>query len=223
MMTEETVTKHELLPPDIEEVSIEDDIEDVIAEALRAAHDERDTRLNELHETLNQVASEITTLRDQQRTANQSQVLLERISEENRRYREKYHEREVLRPVMRALIALGDRFERELHEYKQLGNARLNEKQIAAAAEYEKLAKSRKIDFIEVQATLSIFGVDSFTITGKQFDPAQQERIGSIATNDRRRDQRIARRCHCGYRRDGQIIRPERVYIYHYKENKQCT
>lgn len=61
-------------------------------------------------------------------------------------------------------------------------------------------------------------GVTPFSCEGSAFDPTRQRALKQVYTTDSSRDKRVADRLRPGYQWDDQILRPEMVAVYTYKE-----
>ncbi len=61
-------------------------------------------------------------------------------------------------------------------------------------------------------------GVKPFTVEGNGFDPGRQRVLKTLTTDDKEKDKTVAESLRPGYEWEGQVIRPEMVKAYVYKE-----
>ncbi len=62
-------------------------------------------------------------------------------------------------------------------------------------------------------------GVKPFTVEGNGFDPSRQRVLKTLTTGDQEKDKTVAESLRPGYEWEGQVIRPEMVTAYVYKES----
>jgi len=137
-------------------------------------------------------------------------------SDMHRRYSqlaEKFHEREVLTPMASALVAVADRARHKCYRIRR----RLSRGQganKAARLALGQLLEAREADRIEIENTLSVFGVESYEHHEGQFDASLQKCMERLTCDDPQKHMKIARRLLPGYRREDRVIRPEIVSVY---------
>ncbi len=61
-------------------------------------------------------------------------------------------------------------------------------------------------------------GVKPYTCGGNEFDPSRQRILKTLTTDDKEKDKTVAESLRPGYEWEGQVIRPEMVAAYVYKE-----
>ena len=68
----------------------------------------------------------------------------------------------------------------------------------------------------QLTASLIRLGVERITpAVGDMFDPAQEEAVQTVATNNKEEDNTVAHVLQSGYRIDAVTLRPARVSVYH--------
>jgi molecular chaperone GrpE (heat shock protein) len=61
-------------------------------------------------------------------------------------------------------------------------------------------------------------GVKPYVCGGNEFDPSRQRVLKTLTTDDKQKDKTVAESLRPGYEWEGQVIRPEMVTAYVYKE-----
>lgn len=64
-------------------------------------------------------------------------------------------------------------------------------------------------------------GVKPFTVEGNGFDPGRQRVLKTLTTDDKKKDKTVAESLRPGYEWEGQVIRPEMVAAYVFKESSE--
>lgn len=147
-----------------------------------------------------------------QRLQLDSAVLAE-LHQDYRKLREQFHEREVLGPLFRGLIAIADRCRQEL----AVACGRFTRFDQLPAAEGGALTatlSARRADLVEIEALLATYDVTPFHQPGPVFESATQRCVDRIRTTTPSRRHQIARRLLPGYRRGTVVLRPEHVSVY---------
>ncbi len=147
-----------------------------------------------------------------QRLQLDSAVLTE-LHQDYRKLREQFHEREVLGPLFRGLIAIADRCRQELAV--ACGRfARFDQLPAAEGGALTATLSARRADLVEIEALLATYGVIPFHHHGPVFESATQRCVERVRTTTATRRHQIARRLLPGYRRGTVVLRPEHVSVY---------
>jgi len=132
------------------------------------------------------------------------------LQRQNGELRERFHEREVLRPIWLMLIGILDRC--RLQESTLTDQARAaGSRELATTL--RRLAEARRADRVEIESALSNFGVIAFRHTGERFDARAQQCRRRLTCDEAELHERITHRVAPGYRRDEWIVRPELVDV----------
>ena len=140
--------------------------------------------------------------------------LLSDMHDQCRVLQERFHEREVLLPIFRALIGIADRSRNETAKLRATLNDQQRGLELDVVLALRHLVDAREADRIELDALLATFGVEFYRHEGDRFEASQQKCVKRVRTTTRERHERIAVRLLPGYRRDGTVIRPECVGVY---------
>ena len=141
--------------------------------------------------------------------------VLTELSDEHRRLKEQFHEREVLYPIFRCLIGITDRIRQESSRLECL----LESLDLEAIVAARQVLEARKADLVEVEALLASHGVESFRHPEERFEPKLQKCVKTVPAKQAELQQRIAARLLPGYRRNGQVIRAECVSVYVFRNS----
>ena len=181
------------------EHALQDDLETVrslVADLLDEVHG--------LREESSRIYEELERVRTDER-------MLQDLHEANKKLSEDFYEREILSPVFHTLIGIADRC------YQQIALAKSEQASLDPAAERDHLPSligSREADLIEIESRLEDFGVQRYISTKEEFDTTIHKCVQRRTTSDASLSGRIATRYLPGYRRNGKVIRPERVSVY---------
>ncbi len=166
-----------------------------------------DGKLDALGDRLTEVASEIARLKTDDR-------VLTEMHERTRTLSEEFHEREVLTPILLALIGIADRSRQQVDEITRVAKSRGDSGCQSGLIALRRIADARTADRIEIENLLANFGVERFEHTGEGFEPEVHRCLERIETPDADVAGQIARRVLPGYRRGGRMIRQECVAVY---------
>ena len=126
---------------------------------------------------------------------------------------EQFHEREVLMPMALALVVIADRARQKCDRIRKRLSKRHGTNKSARLA-LKQLIEAREADLVEIENTLSVFGVESYERHEDHFDAALQKCIERVTCDDPQKHMKIARCLLPGYRREKRVIRPELVSVY---------
>jgi len=156
-----------------------------------------------LREESSRIYEELERIRTDER-------MLQDVHEANKKLSEDFHEREILSPVFHTLIGIADRC------YQQIALAKTEQTslELAATERLSSLIESREADLIEIESRLADFGVQRYVSTKEEFDAKNHKCVQRRTTSDASLSGKIATRFLPGYRRNGKVIRPERVSVY---------
>ena len=141
--------------------------------------------------------------------------LLGDLREQNQKFTERFHEREVIQPVLLTLIGIADRCrEQEIAFTKRAQRS----PSIEIARAWFAARDARRADRTDIQNALSNLGVASYRGTNARFDAATQNIAARELTGDADRHGCVAGHLRPGYRRHGVIVRPEMVSVYVFQE-----
>ena len=179
--------------------------------------------LEGLQEQLAELNSHVQHVRGQQATLSREvqqlgveQSVFNDTHEQYRQLREHLFEREILLPILLSLIGLADRCQQEITKLRTTLKILERNLNLDVVLAIRHVIGGREADLVEVETLLANHGVESFTSPSPVFDRQQQECVKPLPTKDRGRQQHIAVRVQPGYRRDGKIIRRERVNVFVY-------
>ena len=176
-------------------------------EDLMAADDQQNRELMEIRKELTALRSELPRL------ATREQILAD-LHNRHQALADRFHEREVLIPIVRQLIGIADRCRQNeealvAHLAKAADDGRL-----LRSRYLEFLLESRRADRIEIENILANFAVEPFEAPEEVFNSALQTCVTRVPTSVPHLVGRIANRLRPGYRRNGQVVRPECVAVY---------
>ncbi len=143
----------------------------------------------------------------------ESRVLSE-MHDQCRTLQERFHEREVLLPIFRALIGIADRCRNEAAKMRATLNNQERGLELDVVLALRHLLDAREADRIELEALLATLGVEVYQHGGDLFQAGLQKCVKRIRTSRPERHERVAVRLLPGYRRDETIVRPECVGVY---------
>ena len=165
-------------------------------------------------EAIASLTDRVATLHGEIDRVARNDELISSLERAARELRERFHEREVARPLFLSLIGIADSA-REQVELLQANAAQHDERGSAGIAQaIRQLVKLRKADILEIESALQTFGVERFHSSEETFSPATQTCIGHLPSANDRPHGQIAARLRPGYRRHDTILRPETVKIY---------
>ena len=198
--------------PAMEETGKEEGDEERYLE--RALQDELETVKSLLTHLLDEVRGfreESSRIDEELKRVRTDERMLQDLHETNKKLSEDFYEREILSPVFHTLIGIADRC------YQQIALAKSEQVSLDPAADgyhLPSLIGSREADLIEIESRLEDFGVQRYISTKEEFDTKIHKCVQRRTTSDASLSGRIATRYLPGYRRNGKVIRPERVSVY---------
>jgi molecular chaperone GrpE (heat shock protein) len=147
---------------------------------------------------------------------NELEVTNKALAEECRALHARDHEMNVLNPLFMMQIGLRD----QLQGLKR--SLLVNEQRPAHLTTRESLVREQTVRGIDscityIENTLAHFGVHKYHTSARRFDPKTQIRGEDVCTKLPADHGLIADRLTPGYRRNGEILRPEvvRVFVFH--------
>lgn len=143
----------------------------------------------------------------------EGQILAD-LQKEYQGLRERFHEREVLLPIVRGLIGIADRCHNENAEMRKTLEDLQGRLSLKVLTIVDHLLRARDADRVEIEDLLARYGVETYRYSGDQFDARHQKCVAKRPTPQASRYQKIAARLLPGYRHNGTIIRPEYVAVY---------
>ena len=180
------------------EHALQNDLETVrslVADLLDEVHGLREES-SRIYEELERVRTDERVLQD--------------LHEANKKLSEDFYEREILSPVFHTLIGIADRC------YQQIALAKTEQASLEpdATERLSSLIGSREADLIEIESRLADFGVQRHISTTEEFDAKIHRCVQRRTTSEASFSGKITTRFLPGYRRNGKVIRPERVSVY---------
>ncbi len=161
-------------------------------------------RLEDLTEMQAALLIEIQELKAQDR-------VLTDLQDQCQRYRESAHQRDIVQPLVHALIGLADRVRNDLQRLRQFITKAAPGSLNIVAAHYVEM---RQADLAEIEAQLHTLGVEPFESASDRFDAARQTCRQRIAAPSADLHGCIADRLLPGYQRDNRVVRREQVQVY---------
>ena len=137
------------------------------------------------------------------------------MQDQNRKFKEQFHEREVLRPILLLLIGIADRCRDQQAAFgkKAKGCA------APEVAEAWVCAKAARIaDRTEIENVLAILGVTPLRSESAKFDASTQHAVRHVPTSNPTYGGHVAARLRPGYGRNGHVVRSEMVSVYVVRE-----
>ena len=165
------------------------------------------TQLLRLCESIERLTSAVAT-------HNELTPVLASLSDRCRQLTERSYEREYLQPIFSALIDIVARRSDLAERMKALAELPAIANQPEISLHLRMLADVNTADRVDIENLIARFGVEAYQAESARFDPETQQSSGSIETNDSSRHGSIAERVCPGYRRNGDIVRRERVRVY---------
>jgi molecular chaperone GrpE (heat shock protein) len=167
-------------------------------------------RLSEQFEGLLELLKETISEVSRARTDEQ---LLNNLHERNRELAERFHEREVLQPILLGLISTADRHRQQVLRAREMLAMPKYSQQTAQAA-LRHLVDSHEADRLDIENLLANLGVEAFESPEPLFQASCQHCIERVETDRPELHHQTAQRLLPGYRRSERIIRPEKVSVY---------
>ncbi len=170
------------------------------------------TRLDEIVAQQNSLEKRFDELKPRQE-------LLDQLSEQNRKFQERHHERHVMFPLLMALIRVADRCRDQIDNGQScLRKLTLSQDHVLRTMISQFLA-ARQADLMEVEARLADFDILPYSCQADLFNPAEQKIVDKISHLDPQQNQKIACRHRPGYRRNNMIFRQEYVSVFIVNQN----
>jgi len=167
-----------------------------------------DTVELKIDEALNQIQKIKKNLESRSQQENYKDTIIERLHQELQQYKDDILKKQI-RPIIMDLIQFMDNIRKLTDFYKTKG---------LFDQDPEKLLKF----LIHIPADLEDIcgrnGVFSFQCDQPVFSPTRQRILKRIVTHEPTKDKVVAKSIRPGYEWDGEVIRPEMVAIYVYKE-----
>lgn len=160
------------------------------------------------------VRTELRALRDEIAQLKTEKQALTHLSDRCRELTERFHEREVLYPILFTLMTIADRARQEVARLRRLMNEQSGKIGLEGLIIMRHLIEARNADRIRVEDVLASYGVQPYQEQGEVFNASCQNLAQSVACDKPELHGRIASRLSFGYRRNGEILRPERVKVY---------
>ena len=170
--------------------------------------------LSELAVKMEKQGEELAVVRSEMQQIATNEQVLSALHEDNRRYAEQFHEREVLEPLFLGLIDMADRCRAEVARLCRVAVVMTENGDVTAITIVNSLVEARKSDLTEIESLLARHSVESYEAPGERLDCKCQCSAARRSTHEAAQHGRIARRIKPGYRRHGRIIRSEHVDVY---------
>ena len=181
-------------------------LRDALQPIIQRLDDMRDQQAVD-RQQISALASDIQELKTQDR-------VLTELHDQVRRYSEQFHERELLQPVFRGLIAIADSCRRQERQLRQALQKHGDSSNQLAVSGLRRLLEARAANRVEVEDLLANYGVEPFTQLEDTFDPKVQMCVSRVACEEKAFHGRVAERLLPGYRRNGTVLRPECVTVF---------
>ena len=197
--------------------SQQDDLDDLIADVL----EEKSSDIQELIDQHENLSKQISTLNDcvlllkkPLEDHNSLKQLVDDLGNQCRDLREQQHERELILPLVRSLIAIADRCRGQIKELDEMivKNNKAKNKLGVKALQY--IVKSRQADLTELEEALANLGVELYENPEDDFKPELQTPLQRIKSKKSELHLQIAARILPGYRRYERVVRKEIVNVY---------
>ena len=78
-----------------------------------------------------------------------------------------------------------------------------------------------KNTYTQLMSALKEYGVTQFDPVGEEFNPTKHEPVETVAVSEKEKDNIVTLVRQKGYEIQGKVIRPARVQVGHYEENKK--
>jgi len=199
------------------DISQQADIDDLIAGVL----EEKSSDIQELidqHEKLSKKFSALNdcvlSLKKTLEDHNSLKQLVDDLGNQCRDLREQQHERELILPLVRSIIAIADRCRGQMKELDEMifKNNKAKNKSGVKALQY--IVKSRQADLTELEEALANLGVETYENPEKNYKPELQKPLQRIKSKKSELHLQIAARILPGYRRFERVVRKEIVNVY---------
>jgi len=171
-------------------------------------------RLGQLEESVAHLPEELSGIRKELERLKTDDRVLTEMHNRCQELAEQHYERQILRPLLLGVIGMIDRSQGDvaklsglLAQYADHGNG-------AALRAIEYLRGAISANCIDMESFLANYAVESFRCEGEKFDPSSQRCLRPVECDDPALEGTIAKRRLPGYRRDGQILRPEVVEVH---------
>lgn len=157
-------------------------------------------------------------IQDEIQSLKTDRQLIGTLQEESRRLREEFHEREVLKPIILAIISVADRCQDEIKSLQKMLKCYANEASIDVALAIRHCVNGRKADLAELEQLVISLGVEIYQNPESTFNPPLQTPI-VVHTDRPKLANSIAARMRPGYRRGTLMIRKEVVKVFVHRES----
>jgi len=176
---------------------------ETLSDGIAGSNDKMGGILDHLSEMSNEIA----------RLKTDDTVMAE-LQDRNRALSESFHERELLHPIFLSLIGIADRCAQQVTELECAMETRKAASNEPGMAALRRIRDARMADAVEVHNVLAGFAVECFEVPGNSFDPEHQTCVQAVEADDERANGLIKERLLPGYRRNGTVVRPERVAVW---------
>lgn len=141
-------------------------------------------------------------------------AILTALHQTNRELSEEFYEREIIVPLLHSLIGITDRIYQQIQEQKRLRIFYRKCRKLFKVEAAAHIIEQREADLVEIESTLENYGVERFLTIDEVFDPRFHKAVQRIESQKMELKGIIERRVLPGYKRNGKVIRQERVTVY---------
>ena len=202
--------------PELEKPQSPDKARHDLPEELASLHAEVSRVLSETAA----IRVELSALREEFAHSRTENRVLTDLSDRCRKFTERFYEREVLGPILLVLMTIADRARQEIARLQRLMNDRGTRPKLEITLGLQHLIDARRADLIQIEDILASYGAERYQYPGEAFDPRRQECRKLILCQSTESHGHVAHRLSPGYRRNGEILRPERVTVYKHEPEK---